>query len=118
VSVHDAVSAAWDTLSEDWDNQARHDALRALAVDNGQLKWLASKYRERKGDAIADAQLVKITNAAMVTMLATGSAKREKEAGSSPYKRALLWMFLLGVLMVLGLIAVKLMAATHHTPRP
>lgn len=115
--MHDAVSAAWDRVSEDWSDQARHDALLKLAVDHDAFKWLAGKYRERKGDVIADAQLVKITNAAMATMFASATAKRDKDA-ASPYKRALLWMLVLMVLMVFGLIAAKLMAASHHRPSP
>lgn len=115
--VNDAVTLAWDKVAEDWDNQARHDALLALAVEAGAFKWVASKYRERKGDAIADAQLAKIGTAAMATMFATATAKREREA-TSPYKRALLWMLVLAVLMVFGLIAAKLMATAHHAPRP
>jgi hypothetical protein len=114
--VHDAVSAAWDQVSEDWDNPARHDAVRTLAVEHAELKWLASKYRERKGDPIADAQLAKIASAAMATMFATATAKRDDT--TSPYKRALLWMLVLAAMMVFGLIAIKLMATTHHTPPP
>ncbi len=114
--MHDAVTAAWDKVTEDWDNQARHDALLALAAENQAFKWVATKYRERKGDPIADAQLTKIGAAAMATMFASATAKREKSA--SPYKRALVWMVVFVILMVFGLVAVKLMAMSHHTPPP
>ena len=115
--MNDAVTLAWEKVAADWNNQTRHDALLALAAESGAFKWVASKYRERKGDAIADAQLAKITNAAMATMFATATAKRGKEA-ASPYKRALLWLLVFALLMVFGLIAVKLMATTHHAPPP
>ena len=115
--MHEAVSAAWDKVTEDWDNQARHDALLALAVEHQAFKWVATKYRERKGDAIADAQLAKIGAAAMATMLSAATAKRESDV-PSPYKRALLWIVVLAALMVFGLMAVKLMANAHHAPPP
>lgn len=113
--MHDAVSAAWDKLTEDWPNQGRHDALLQLAVEHNEFQWVASKYKERKGDELADAQLVKLRNAAMVMMLAAGTAQREREkAAASPYKRALLWILVLAVMLVFGLIAAKLMANAHH----
>jgi hypothetical protein len=116
--VLEAVTAAWDKVSEDWQNQARHDALMQLAIEHDQLKWVAGKYRERKGDAIADAQLVKLTNAAVATMMASATSKRAKKDTDAPYKRALVWFLLLAVMVVFGLIALKLMASAHHPSPP
>jgi hypothetical protein len=114
--VNEAVAAAWDKVVEDWQNQTRHDALMVLAVEHKELKFVATKYREKKGDPIADAQLGKITSAALATML-VGSGKKEKDPASS-YKRALIWLVVLGLMLVLGLIAAKLMVQGHPAPRP
>jgi hypothetical protein len=112
--VHDAVVAAWDKLAEDWDNQARHDALRALAVEHGELKWLATKYREKQGDPVAVAQLGKITSAAMATMLARETAAKSDGDVNAPYKRAAMWIVVLLIMLLLGLIAAKLVTGVHH----
>jgi hypothetical protein len=116
--VNEAVSAAWDKVAEDWATQSRHDALLALAVEKGELKWVASKYRERKGDAIADAQLAKLTNAAMASMMATGATKGNAKDLAAPYKRALLWLMIMTVMLMFGLLAAKLMSAGHPAASP
>lgn len=115
--MNEAVSAGWDKVIEDWENQSRHDALLALAVEAQAFQWLATKYRERKGDPIADAQLVKLTNAAMASML-TASASKGGTDYAAPYRRALLWMLAMVVMLVFGLIAVKLMASGHQLASP
>lgn len=118
MSVDEAVSAAWDKVNEDWTNQSRHDALLALAVEKQAFKWLATRYRERKGDPIADAQLARIATAAMATMMASSASKGGTDAHAAPYRRALLWMVALVVMLAFGLIAAKLMAvAPPPAPR-
>ena len=114
--MHDAVSAAWDKLGEDWEDQARHDALRALAVEQGELKWLATKYREKKGDPMADAQLAKIASVAMATFMARETAAKHGADTNAPYKRALMWIGVLVIMLVMGLVAAKLMTSMHHRP--
>ena len=111
--VSEAVAAAWDKVVEDWPNQSRHDALLSLAVETGELKWVASKYRERKGDAMADAQLAKLTNAAMASMMSSGATKGSTTDNAAPYKRALIWLMVMTLMLIFGLIAVKLMTAGH-----
>lgn len=113
--MNEAVCAAWDKVTEDWQSQPRHDALVQLAVQHSELKWVASKYRERKGDAIADGQLAKLTSTAMAMLVASAPARRE---APSPYKRAVIWLLVFLLLAVVGLIAVKLMASVHHPRRP
>jgi len=114
--VHEALAAAWDKLAEDWEDSARHDAVRTLAVEHGELKWLASKYREKKGDPVADAQLAKIASVAMATMLARETATKRGADLDAPYKRALVWLVVMLVMVILGLFAAKLMAGMHHRP--
>lgn len=110
--MSEAVSAAWDKVLEDWTNQARHDAFMALVVEHKELKFAATKYREKKGDPIADAQLGKVTSAAMATMLVSSSSRKEKDP-AAPYKRALIWLLVLAVMLVFGMIAAKLLAHPH-----
>jgi hypothetical protein len=117
VNVNEAVEAAWTKVTEDWANQARHDALLALTVESQAFKWVASKYREKKGDAIADAQLARLTTAAMATMMTSSRASAEQDF-AAPYRRALLWLAVLAVMLVLGLIAAKLMVTAHPTASP
>lgn len=116
-SVNEAVAAAWDKVVDDWTNQSRHDALLALATQAQAFQWLATKYRERAGDPIADAQLAKLTTAAMATMLTSSSASKGGTDYAAPYRRALMWMLVMVVMLVLGLIAMKLMAS-GHPPAP
>lgn len=115
--MSEAVSAAWDKVIEDWTNQARHDAFMALVVEHKELKFAATKYREKKGDPIADAQLGKVTSAAMATMLVVERSRKEKDP-AAPYKRALIWLLVLAVMLVFGMIAAKLLAHPHPQAQP
>ena len=115
--MNEAVAAAWDKVVEDWQNQARHDALMSLVVNAKEFKWAATKYREKKGDPIADAQLAKLTSAAMATMLVSTRTKDDKDP-AAVYKRALIWLLVLVVMLLCGMIAVKLMAQSHPQGHP
>jgi hypothetical protein len=74
-------------------DETRHEALTGVVVEFAQYAWAVAKYRERRGDRIADAQIVRLTRAAEVTLLASASKRPEK---SGPYKSLTL---LLGILI-------------------
>lgn len=116
MSVHEALAAAWDQLVADWSNEGRHESLRALAVEQGELKWLATRYRERQGDAVADAQLKKIASVAMATMLTRDTNGKHGRDVDAPYRRAMIWIIVLLFMLILGLVAAKVVTTAHHPP--
>ena len=99
------LETAWQVVVDKWDDQAAHDKLIALVAQSGSYSWAATRYKERAGDPMADAQLARIRKSAIATMFATGSKRREPDP---PYKRTMVILGILIVMMVFGLIAVKL----------
>lgn len=105
------LETAWQVVVEKWDEQAAHDKLIALVAQSGSFAWAATRYKQRAGDPMADAQLERIRKSAIATMFATGGKRREPDP---PYKRTMIIFGILIMMMVLGLIAVKLI----HDARP
>jgi hypothetical protein len=86
-----------------------------LVAQHSCYAWAAGKYKERAGDVIADRQLERIRKAATATLLATASQPRDDE--SMPYKKTLLWLVALLVMLVLGLLFMKIVASNTR-PKP
>jgi hypothetical protein len=72
------VIAAWAAAEARWDDPASHERLRGLVAQHAAFAWAAARYREaqrqRPGDAVAAAQLERLTRAAEVTLRATSTA--------------------------------------------
>ena len=105
------LDAAWQVVVDKWDDQVAHDKLLALVAQSGSFKWAASQYKPRAGDPIADAQLERIRKAAIATMFATGSKRREPPA---PYRNVIMVLVVLLVMLVLGLVGLKLIHDLHR----
>ncbi len=114
--VNEVVEAAWARAVERWDDPARHEALLGLVAQHSAFAWAAGKYKERAGDPIADAQLERLRKSATATLLATAARRPESKKG--PYQRTLLLVALLGVMLVLGLVYAKVIAADHQRKKP
>jgi hypothetical protein len=111
--VHDDVTGAWERAVEAWDDPARHAAVIAAVVQNNGFVWVATRYKERAGDAIADAQLERLRKAATATLLATATARDDKHA--TPYRKVMMWFAVLVVMLLLGLVFARVVFDT--TPR-
>jgi hypothetical protein len=114
-STNPIVSAAWEKVVESWDDSTRHDALRALAVQHHAIAWVAKQYKQ-KGDEVATTQLQKLQGAALAAMMAASTARKDPE--KSPYRRGLMWIMVLVLMLLLGLLAAKLMVRPHHPAQP
>jgi hypothetical protein len=105
-SVHDDVNRAWERAVEQWDDVARHDALLAVVVQHSEFAWAAARYKERGDDAIAKERLERLGKAATATMFAT--AKVRETPDSSPYKKMMLWLVAMVVMLVVGLLFARI----------
>ena len=122
--MHEAVTAAWDRVVESWDEPARHEAFLGLVAQHSAYAWAAARYKERAGDPVADLALEKVRKAATAAMFASAAA-RPKD-GASPYKKTMIWLVVLLVMLVLGMVFTQLVAsnmprtdsrpAVPHTP--
>ncbi len=124
----DVVTAAWDRTVEQWDDPSRHEALLAVVVQHSAFAWAAARYKDRGDDPVAKDRLERIRKAATATMFATAKVRETEE--SSPYKKTLLWLMVLCVMLVLGLVFARIVVgnapakakpptrtpATHTTP--
>jgi hypothetical protein len=97
--IPDPVVAAWQAAVDAWDDSARHDAVIAQVAQYSCYAWAAARYKERAGDPVADRQLERLRRAATANMLATATARPDKEP--TPY-RATLIMFVVLVLAAIG----------------
>lgn len=117
--MHEDVTSAWDRVTEQWDDPARHDALLALVVQHNCFAWAAARYKERSGDAIADRQLDRLRRAATATMLATATARTRKE--ETPYRKVIVWLAVMLAMLLLGLVLTRIIVdikAPVTTPAP
>jgi hypothetical protein len=100
--VNAALEAAWQDVTQHWDEAPRHDALLGVVAHYSAYAWLAQQYRQRGDDPIAQRQLERIRKAAIATMFATQTHKRQAE--KMPFKGSLLVLLLVGILTGVGLI--------------
>ena len=73
-----ALHQGWVQVVLRWQDQARHDAVLGIAAEQRSFAWLAMRYREHAGDAIADRQLERLRRAATAVMLATATPRDER----------------------------------------
>jgi hypothetical protein len=106
VEAPEAVRAAWQAVTEHWDEPARHEALLGLVAQHACFAWAAARYKERAGDAIADEQIERLRRAATATMLATATPR--PSADKQPYKNTLIIFIALVAMAILGLVLAKL----------
>jgi hypothetical protein len=66
-TVPTSVHSAWRRVREDWRITAHHEELLQLTIQHQCYAWVAAKYREasreRPGDQLADAQIVRLRRA-------------------------------------------------------
>jgi hypothetical protein len=132
-AVPPAVAAAWSAATEDWSEQARHDAVFHAAAHHGGLVWVAAQYRaalrspprsRQPSDApfrsppgeaavaIAERQLARVQRAAEATLLATAVTRPDRIAAPYRATRAILG------LLVVAIIAGMLIAGVLRRGRP
>ncbi len=113
--VPDDLTAAWQRVTEQWDDTTRHETFFALAARHNCFAWAAGRYRERSGDALADKQLDRIRRSVTATMMATATARPEPK---SPYHNVVVALVCLVAVVVLGLFFTKLLHDTQpDSPR-
>ena len=101
--VPDEVKALWNSVEEDWENEALHAVFIEKSLIAGAGGFVASSYRRRgDDDGIAVEQLKKITKR-LETMMSEAASPRTATKGNT---RVLGTIAFLVVLMVLALILV------------
>ena len=112
------LGAAWEGCLAAWDDQKRHDALLQLVAANGTYAWAAGRYRsvtaERPDDAVAKRQLERLSRAAMATMFASATARRDNEP--KPYRATMAILVMMIVAIVAGLLYATV--SSNSTPSP
>ena len=103
--VPDAVSAAWQSVNDKWDDTGRHDAFIALVAQHSAFAWAAARYKERAGDPIATKQLERLGRAATATMMATASSKPAKQR--QPYRGLVVVLICMLLAMVVAFFATR-----------
>lgn len=104
------VQDAWQRALEAWDDATRHEALLGVMARRQCFAWVAARYRERAGDAIADRQLERIRLTATATLL--GAAPR-RDAGPTPYRSSIITLGILIVMIVVGLVYAMVIRQTQ-----
>jgi len=111
-TVHEAVSAAWDKVVEQWEDAPRHEAFLALVVQHSSFAWAAARYKERGDDPVAKDRIERIRKAATATMFAAATRRDTEER--SPYTKTLLWLMAMLVMLVVGLLFARIVV--NHAP--
>lgn len=101
----EAVRGAWERVSENWTDTARHDALFHAAVKDNALAWAAARYRERGDDPIAKGQLERLRKAAVASMLVSAAPREAKQ--KTPYRSTLIVLMCLIAAMIIALFVTK-----------
>ena len=112
--VPDAVSAAWQSVTDKWDDAGRHEAFIALVAQHSCYAWAAGRYKERAGDVIADKQLDRLRRAATATMMATASSKPAKQR--QPYRGLVVVLICMLLAMVVALFATRSIRDNQAVP--
>lgn len=119
-SVPPRVAAAWDHAVAHWHEPAAHDRVVAIAAELESFAWIATRYRElaRTGDAIAQAQLARVSRATEVALTIGAVARRAAAPEKAPY-RGLVLMVAVLVLIVLGTwVYAQLRPSSRDVPAP
>lgn len=104
---------AWRETRRAWREPAAHDRMLYLASQQGQLPWLATRYREiaRRDDAIATDRLALVKRAAELTLFVSGG-RREDDAPKL-YRSTRLLLGLLLLALVFGCVLMRVAAGAH-----
>lgn len=102
-AVSPRLGAAWDHAISHWHDPAVHDRVVALAAELESFAWVATRYRElaQTGDAVAQAQLARISRAAEVAFTIGALARRASPVEKTPY-RGLQMLLAVLVMVVIG----------------
>ena len=84
-------------------------------MQRGAFAWAAARYKERGDDPVARNQMARLTKAATATMLATASQRAPEP--SSPYKKTMIWLVVMTVMLLLGLVFTRIVVE-HAKPKP
>ena len=98
--IPESVRAAWQAVTEGWDDAKRHDVLVGMAAQHHCFPWAAARYKERAGDAIADRQIERLQRAAAATLMAT--ATQRPEHTPKRFQMTLAVIAVLGILLAVG----------------
>jgi hypothetical protein len=110
--IDDSVRSAWERVSENFSEPARHEELFKLVVQHNALAWAAARYRERGDDPIAKEQLERLRKAAVASMMVSGGPREPK--AKTPYRSSLIVLISLVVAMLIALFVTK----SLHDNRP
>ncbi len=99
-NVPEVLLAAWTSVTEAWDDAARHDELMRLVAANDCYAWAAGRYRTRR-DAVAQRQLDRIRRAAEATMLASATVR--DRGTPKPYRATLAILAMMIIVIAAGL---------------
>jgi hypothetical protein len=119
-SVSPRLRETWQDALARWSDPASHDRVVAVAAELESFAWVATRYRElaRTGDAIAAAQLARISRAAEVAMTIGAVARRTGTPEKTPY-RGLKMMIAVLVMTMLGTwVYARFQPAGHESPPP
>jgi hypothetical protein len=104
---------AWVQVAANWDDRARHDTLLGIAAERREFAWVATRYRERAGDPIANRQLERLRRAAIAVMLATATRPLERTS-RNPVTTVALVFTVLVLLATAG--GAYMTRVKYHTP--
>ena len=110
-AIPEPVRAAWQGVLGGWDEPARHDAFFQVVVHHGCYAWAAGRYKQKAGDAIADARLAKLQRAAEAALFATAAVRpAASDQGKSNMK-----LFVVAMLfaLVIALATLAVLAARN-----
>ena len=119
-AVPERLRAAWNDAVARWTEPSAHDRVVAIAAELASYAWIAARYRElaRTGDAIAAAQLARVSRAAEVALTIAALARRTGVPEKTPY-RGLQMMIAVLVLTVLGTwVYARFQPAPRESPTP
>lgn len=110
--IDDSIRSAWERVTEDFTDLARHEELFKLVIKDNCLAWAAARYRERGDDPIAKDQLERLRKAAVASMMVSAAARDAKP--KTPYRSSLIVLICLIVAMLIALFVTK----SIHDNRP
>jgi hypothetical protein len=114
--IPEAVRAAWQHVTEAWDDAKRHDAFVGLAAQHECFPWAAARYKERAGDPVADRQIDRVQRAAAATLMAT--ATRKPENAPKRYQVMLAVLAVIGIVLAVGLFYAMHLREHSSVPPP
>jgi hypothetical protein len=110
--IDDSIRTAWERVTEDFSDPARHDELFKRVVTANCLAWAAARYRERGDDPIAKEQLERLRKAAVASMMVSAATREAKP--KTPYRSSVIVLICLVVAMFIALFVTK----SLHDNRP